>query len=169
MKEIYRATSQNGRWGLALVSEGLQPGCLRQPVQAAITALGTAEGRDVFRVEPTDLPQWALVGGDLEPLAGATVVNAQSLQGGDSVTLLLLSRQAIIKSYGYKRRSSTITYYEDGEAKAVPASVLLAIGVLPETPIPEPIPAPEPFDPAAMEPEARGALAKALAKALGRD
>lgn len=169
MKEIYRATSQNGRWGLALVSEGLQPGCLRQPVQATITALGTAEGRDVFRVEPTDLPQWALVGGDLEPLAGATVVNAQSLQGGDSVTLLLLSRQAIIKSYGYKRRSSTITYYEDGEAKAVPASVLLAIGVLPETPIPEPIPAPEPFDPAAMEPEARGALAKALAKALGRD
>ena len=165
MKEIYRATSQNGRWGLALVSEGLQPGCLRQPVQATITALGCAEGRDVFRLEPTDLPQWALVGDDLEPLAGATVVNTQSLQGGDSVTLLLLSRQAIIKSYGYKRRRSTITYYEDGEAKDVPASVLLALGVLPEAPIP----VPEPFDSAAMEPEARGALAKALAKALGRD
>lgn len=169
MKEIYRATSQNGRWGLALVSEGISPEVLRQPVQATITALGCAEGRDVFRVEPTDLPQWALVGGDLEPLAGATVVNAQSLQGGDSVTLLLLSEQAIVKSYGYKHRSSRITYYEDGEAKAVPASVLLAIGVLPETPIPEPIPAPEPFNPTAMEPEARGALAKALAKALGRD
>ena len=169
MKEIYRATSQNGRWGLALVSEGIEPGGLRQPVQATITALGAAEGRDVFRVEPTDLPQWALVGDDLEPLAGATVVNTQSLQGGDSVTLLLLSRQAIIKSYGYKRRRSTITYYEDGEAKDVPASVLLALGVLPEAPIPEPIPAPEPFDHATMEPEARGALAKALAKALGRD
>ena len=146
-----------------LFRSDLQPDCLRQPVQATITALGTAEGRDVFRVEPTDLPQWALVGGDLEPLAGATVVNAQSLQGGDSVTLLLLSRQAIVRSYGYKRRSSTITYYEDGEAKDIPASVLLALGVLPETPIPEP------FDPAAMEPEARGALAKALAEALGRD
>ena len=169
MKEIYRATSQNGRWGLALVSEGIQPSCLRQPVQATITALGSAEGRDVFRVEPTDLPQWALVGDDLEPLAGATVVNAQSLQGGNSVTLLLLSRQAIIKSYGYKRRSSTITYYEDGEAKDIPASVFLALGVLPETPIPEPIPAPEPFDHAAMESEARGALAKALSEALGRD
>lgn len=169
MKEICRATSQNGRWGLALVSEGLQPGCLRQPVQATITALGNAEGRDVFRLEPTDKPQWALVGDDLEPLAGASVVIAQNLQGGDSVTLLLLSRQAIVRSYGYKRRSSTITYYEDGEAKNVPASVLLAIGVLPETPIPEPIPAPEPFNPTAMEPEARGALAKALAKALGRD
>jgi len=165
LKEIYRATSQNGRWGLALVSEGISPEDLRQPVQATITALGTAEGRDVFRLEPTDKPQWALVGGDLEPLAGATVVNAQSLQGGDSVTLLLLSRQAIVKSYGYKRRRSTITYYEAGEAKAIPASVLLALGVLPEAPIPEPIPAPEPFDPAAMEPESRGALAKAL----GRD
>lgn len=86
-------------------------------------------------------------------------------RGGDSVTLLVLSERAIIKSYGYKRRSSTITYYEAGEAKAIPASVLLALGVLPEAPIPEPIPAPEPFDPAAMEPEARGALAKAL----GRD
>lgn len=165
MKEIYRATSQNGRWGLALVSEGIEPGGLRQPVQTTITALGTAEGRDVFRLEPTDRPQWALVGGDLEPLAGASTVIAQNLQGGDSVTLLLLSRQAIVRSYGYKRRSSTITYYEDGEAKDVPASVLLAIGVLPEAPIPEPIPAPEPFDPTAMEPEARGALAKAL----GRD
>ena len=169
MKEIYRATSQNGRWGLALVSEGISPEDLRQPVQATITALGTAEGRNVFRVEPTELPQWALVGGDLEPLAGASTVNTQSLQGGDSVTLILLSRQAIIKRYGYKRRSSRITYYEDGEAKAIPASVLLALGVLPEAPIPEPIPAPEPFDPAAMEPEARGALAKALSEALGRD
>ena len=169
MKEIYRATSQNGRWGLALVSEDLQPDCLRQPVQATITALGSAEGRDVFRLEPTDRPQWALVGGDLEPLSGASTVIAQNLQGGDSVTLLLLSKRAIVRSYGYKRRSSTITYYEDGETKAVPASVLLALGVLPEAPIPEPIPAPEPFDSATMEPEARGALAKALAKALGRD
>ena len=169
MKEIYRATSQNGRWGLALVSEGISPEDLRQPVQATITALGTAEGRDVFRLEPTDKPQWALVGGDLEPLAGATVVNAQSLQGGDSVTLLLLSRQAIVKDYGYKRRSSRIRFFDDGVKKSIPSSVLLALGVLPEAPIPEPIPAPEPFDPTAMEPEARGALAKALAKALGRD
>lgn len=68
----------------------------------------------------SDKPQWALVGDDLEPLAGASIVIAQNLQGGDSVTLLLLSERAIIKSYGYKRRSSTITYYEDGEAKAIP-------------------------------------------------
>ncbi len=169
MKEIYRATSQNGRWGLALVSEGISPEDLRQPVQATITALGSAEGHDVFRLEPTDKPQWALVGGDLEPLAGATVVNTQSLQGGDSVTLLLLSRQAIVKDYGYKRRSSRIRFFDDGVKKSIPSSVLLALGVLPEAPIPEPIPAPEPFDPTAMEPEARGALAKALAKALGRD
>lgn len=169
MKEIYRATSQNGRWGLALVSEGISPEDLRQPVQATITALGSAEGRDVFRLEPTDRPQWALVGGDLEPLAGATVVNAQSLQGGDSVTLLLLSERAIVKSYGYKRRSSRVRFFDDGVEKPIPSSVLLALGVLPGSPKPEPIPAPEPFDPAAMEPEARGALAKALAKALGRD
>lgn len=168
MKEIYRATSQNGRWGLALVSEGISP-MPYTPVRATITALGTAEGHDVFRLEPTDKPQWALVGGDLEPLAGASTVIARNLQGGDSVTLLLLSEQAIVKSYGYKHRSSRITYYEDGEAKAIPASVLLALGVLPEAPIPEPIPAPEQFNPTAMEPEARGALAKALAKALGRD
>lgn len=165
LKEIYRATSQNGRWGLALVSEGIFPEDLRQPVQATITALGSAEGHDVFRLEPTDLPQWALIGDDLVPLAGATVVNAQNLQGGDSVTLLLLSRQAIVKDYGYKRRSSRIRFFDDGVKKSIPSSVLLALGVLPETPIPEPIPAPEPFDPATMKPKARGALAKAL----GRD
>ena len=50
LKEIYRATSQNGRWGLALVSEGIFPEDLRQPVQATITALGSAEGHDVFRL-----------------------------------------------------------------------------------------------------------------------
>lgn len=169
MKEIYRATSQNGRWGLALVSEGISPEDLRQPVQATITALGTAEGRNVFRVEPTELPQWALVGGDLEPLAGASTVNTQSLQGGDSVTLLLLSERAIVKSYGYKRRSSRIRFFDDGVEKPIPSSVLLALGVLPGSPKPKPISAPEPFDPTAMEPEARGALAKALSEALGRD
>ena len=56
MKEIYRATSQNGRWGLALVSESISP-MPYTPVRATITALGCAESRDVFRLEPTDKPQ----------------------------------------------------------------------------------------------------------------
>lgn len=165
MKEIYRATSQNGRWGMSLVSEGIAEAPRREPVRASITRLGAAEGLDVFRLEPTDRPQWALVGGDLEPLAGASTVNAQSLQGGDCVSLLLLSEQAIVKSYGYKRRSSCITYYEAGIAKPVPASVLLALGLLPGAPAPEEVPPPPAFEPAQMEPEQRGALAAALAAA----
>lgn len=54
MKEIYRATSQNGRWGLALVSEGISP-MPYTPVQATMEpeargalakALAKALGKD---------------------------------------------------------------------------------------------------------------------------
>lgn len=170
MKQIYWNTSQNGRWGISIVSETLyQEADVRltsgKTLQATISYLGITEGHRVYRLEKTDKQQWAVIFGDAVALAGASVVYSESLQGGACCSLLLLSEQAIVKTYGYKRRSSQIHYYEQGQEKNIPASVLLALGLLPDTPEPEEVPPPPTFDPAGMEPQAKGALAEALRKA----
>lgn len=171
MKEIFRATSQNGRHGIAVVSGDLYQGQgeyfpRHRPVQAALHKLGVVEGHTVLSITTTDAPQWALILDDAVPLAGASVIAADDLQGGNAVTFLFLSEQAIVKTFGYARRSSRIRYYERGQEKSIPASVLLALGLLPDdTPKPEEIPPPPAFDIAGMAPETKGALADALRKA----
>ena len=147
MKEIYRTTSQNGRWGLALVSEGIPELTRSTPVQAALTTLGETEGHRVVRIEPTDDPQWAVIYScDAEPLSGASRVETIDLQGNSYVTLLLLGPRALVRTWGYKGRSSRVLYYEDGQQQDVPASVLLALGMLDSKVIPSTVPPPPAFD-----------------------
>lgn len=57
MKQIYRATSQNGRHGVAVVSNTLFQGDgeywrTHRPVQASVVRIGTTEGHEVFRLDP---------------------------------------------------------------------------------------------------------------------
>lgn len=165
MKEIYRATSQNGRWGMALVSERFDecPG-RENPLRASITSLGEAEGHRVFRLEPTDAPQWVVVFGDADVISGASLVFGCSLQGNSDVSLVLLSEQALVRVYGYKRRSDRIIYFERGEVRAIPASVLLALGLLNNNTEPQPVAPPPAFDLGEVD-AGKGALAAALAKA----
>ena len=160
MKEIYSVTSQNGRWGLAVVSESIEK--MDNPVQATATRLGDTEGQSVWRVEATDRPQWVMVGGDLEALAGARVLEGMSLQGNSDVTLMLLGPEAIVRRWGYKRRSSCVCFYSNGERQPIPASVLLALGLIPVSEAPEEAAPPPPFR---VDGEHKSAIGQALIEA----
>lgn len=145
MEEIYRAISQNGRWGISLVSEGF-PEIKRRcpdPMQAGIWELGTVNGIKTFRIEPTDKMQWVYVSEDTEVLSGGYTPCRMNLQGGRTASLHILSRKALVKKYGYKRRSSEIVFFRDGVEVKMPASVLLALGLVPQGQVPRELPAPE--------------------------
>ena len=144
MKEIYSVYSQNGRWGVSVVSETFEN--LSEPVQATVTRVGRTSGMDVYRAETTDSPQWLVIRDDAVPISGADIIQRCNLQGNRSTTLLLIGPEAIIRCYGYKRRSSHIEYFKDGVQKRVPDSVLLAMGAIPNSEDPEVIPAPPAFN-----------------------
>lgn len=144
MKEIYSVYSQNGRWGVSVVSETLTS--CAQPVQAKVTRVGRASGMDVYQAEATDDPQWLVIRDDADPISGAAMIQRCNLQGNRSTTLMLIGMEAIIRCYGYKRRSSHIEYFKDGVQKRVSDSVLLAMGAIPNSEDSEVIPAPPAFN-----------------------
>lgn len=145
MKEIFWAESQNGRWGVSIVSESYSPVDTAFPVQAEITALGAVAGKNIYRIEKTQKPQWLLVTDDAEPISGASMIETMDMQGHRCVTLLLLGEEAIVREYGYRRRSSIVSYYKRGEVQTIPESVLLALGLIPASHEPEPIGPPPAF------------------------
>ena len=143
MKEIYSVYSQNGRWGVSVVSNTIES--LSEPAQATVTRVGRTSGMDVYQAETTDSPQWLVIRDDAEPISGAETIQRCNLQGNRSTTLLLMGSEAIIRCSGYKRRSSHIEYFKNGVQERIPDSVLLAMGALPNSDDPEEIPAPPAF------------------------
>lgn len=161
MQDIFTAYSTNGRWGLSIVSSDFEALTYGNPVQATVFRLGKTEGRDVLRLDATDKPQWVVVLGDAQPLAGASEVLHVSLQSSRYVTVLLLSEMALVKTLGYKGRSSSVHCYQNGRRADIPSSVLLGLGLLGGTK-PEEVPPPPSFEVEAAPAEVRSALAEAL-------
>lgn len=155
--EVFKARSQNGRWGLSVVAyEGTT-----FPAEGQLQSLGTVEGKETYVFIPGPSRSWVLpMNEEAESIGGATVVACMDLQGGSFASLLLLSPLAVVRTWGYKCRSSRIWAFKEGTLLNVPASVLAAQGLIP-TPdaSPEPIPAPAPL---------QGALATALLQTLQR-
>ena len=151
MKMIFEARSTNGRWGMAIVG----PEGTKLPAQGSLASLGTVAGIETYLFTPSETGTWILAGGDLQPHGGATTVRTMNLQSSSSATILLLGPEAVVEQYGYKRRSSRFVAYVAGEAQDIPASILLAMGII----------APE-SAPAAIEPPPAlsGAMANAFAK-----
>lgn len=84
-----------------------------------------------------------MAGGDIKAHGGATTVVSRDLQSSQFATIILLGPEAVIEQYGYKRRSSRYVAYVNGEARDIPASILLAMGIIasestPTTSIPPP-------------------------------
>ena len=130
--EIKRATSNNGRWGIVIVGpKGLS---IDEPQEGRLVSLGVIEGHHTFQFfsEPGS-SKWYLVRGDLTPLAGCEVVKSEDLQSSYYATLLVGGEFFAFRSYGRKRRSSTITCYYRGQRVDVPATVLAAMGLVPCT------------------------------------
>ena len=139
MKVIFEARSTNGRWGMAIVG----PEGTKLPAQGSLASLGTVAGIETYLFTPSETGTWILAGGDLQPRGGATTVRTMNLQSSSSATILLLGPEAVIEQYGYKRRSSRYVAYVNGEARDIPASILLAMGIIasestPTTSIPPP-------------------------------
>lgn len=130
--ELVRASSTNGRWGLVVLGP---KGCdLYAPQEGRMEFLGTIERRETFLFWPeVGSNKWFLVGGDVVPLAGATIVKKISLQSNEEATVILGGSFFAVRSYGYKRRSQAITCYLKGQEIKASAAVLAAMGVIPCT------------------------------------
>lgn len=130
--ELVHASSTNGRWGLIII--GPKGRDIHTPQEGRLESLGALEGRETYRFTPeVGSGQWFMVGGDLEPVAGASVVCNVSLQSSNEATIILGGEFFAVKSYGYKRRSSHLTCYFKGQEIKASAAVLASMGLVPCT------------------------------------
>ena len=127
IQEVFKAISTNGRWGLAVVAETK----VIFPAKGKLTLLGTFEGGKTFKFTGDESGQWIYVGGDLVPIAGAAVVESESLQSGNHATIVAGGDFFVVKDYGYMRRRSEILAFKDGVRIKLPATVMAAMGLIP--------------------------------------
>jgi hypothetical protein len=151
--------STNGRWGIALVGDLTEVELMR-PVQGTIRHLGTVGGVDTWQITPGQTGEWYWLTGDVEVVGGAIVLSQMGLQSNGEATLLCLTDEAVIKTYGYKRRSSRFSALINGEGKDIPDAVLAAMGLVQGENVrkDDDLPKPEPL---------KGAMASAFAKLKG--
>jgi len=157
MKQIECNWSQNGRWGIALVTEddNLEIDRGRNVFPGTIVHVGTTAGLSTWKLMPVE-GYYTLLGSDMEVLSGGTVAERSSLQGGHVRTYAVIGPVAIVRHWGYDRRGCDIYLYKDGVKTNVPSPVLLAMGLV----APDADPLPEP-----VVPEVNPAIAEALRKA----
>jgi hypothetical protein len=152
--------STNGRWGISLVASGLDEDALKRPIQGTIRHLGNVAGFDTWEVSPCESGEWYWLADDVEVVGGAVVLSEMGLQSNGQATLMRLSAEAVVKSYGYKRRSSRYVALVNGERRDIPDAVLAAMGLVQGSGVREAdsLPKPEPL---------QGAMAAAFAKLKG--
>ena len=129
--EIVKAVSTNGYWGMSLVGpKGLH---LNVPQEGHLETLGEIE-LDTFRFTPIPgCGEWWVLDGEVEAVTGCRVAFHGSLQSGNYWSLVVGGQFFAIRSYGYKRRSSEITCYKNGQVIKASAAVLAAMGIIPAT------------------------------------
>lgn len=128
--EIVHDTSTNGRWGVVILGPA---GCkLGTPQEGRMESLGKIEGHATFRFTPEiGSGKWFLYGDDIVPVAGAAIVASGDLQSSNGWTILVGGEFLAVRSYGYKRRSETLTCYLRGQEIQASAAVLASMGVIP--------------------------------------
>jgi hypothetical protein len=139
MKAIFKARSQNGRWGMQIVcahEREVAPARTGDVLQGSLKPLGRSAGTDCFEFVPIgkggDPETFIVIGSDLDQVQGpAKTVLSLDLQGNDQVTILVARPGACWKSYGYKRRGSSWQMLTaDGTIETPPVGVLLAAGII---------------------------------------
>lgn len=130
MKELYKAKSQNGRWGLAIAGEEGKI-CEGIPFFGKLISLGKVSGVDTYRLDKgTDC--FCILEKDTKAITNSKEIKILDLQGGSFVSLLAINPKgySLIKVFGYKYRSSWYKCYKDGEEVNIPESVLVAMGLI---------------------------------------
>ena len=133
MKEIWSESSTNGRWGLSIVApEGVELPQWSSPLlEGGIVPLGTVGGVETFRFVPGETGTYILATRQgIKAHGGATVMACRDMQSGSMASIVVLGQEAVVEMIGYKGRSSTISAYIGGVRKPIPASVLLAMGLV---------------------------------------
>ena len=135
MKAVLSARSQNGRWGVQIVSRDEEA---RFPAQGSLRPLGTSAGITCFEFVPGETGTWVVTGEDLDNVQGPATVAAQiGLQGNGDITIIVARPGAAWKSYGYKRRGSSWQMLTgEGSVIEPPVSVLLAAGIIQPAEVP---------------------------------
>ena len=146
MKELFKRKSTNGRSGLAIVG----PDDAEFPARGTVRKLGTVDGVQTWELIPdSSATTWVVIAEDVKVHGGATLAAAMDLQSGNHASIVVLSAQAVVQHYGYKRRSSRTVAYIDGVRTAIPETVLYAMGLLAQKPaepeVSAPIAEPEPL------------------------
>lgn len=126
MKEVFSAISQNGRWGISIVSGD----SVEFPAEGSIEYLGKVSGIETFLFKKEQTNTWVVVGGDLKPHKGGKVVISGYLQGLVKRTILLIEKEAIVEEFGYKGKSSHFVAYTNGNCSRITGPVLLALGLI---------------------------------------
>lgn len=112
LAEIFRATSVNGRWGLAVVA----PKGVQLPAEGSLRFIGTIGGTETYVFTPGPTMIWVrAVWGNAIPRAGAAVVSSMSLQGRSYVTLLVTGPYALIEVPCRRGQGSTYYAYKEGK------------------------------------------------------
>jgi len=145
--KVWECRSTNGRWGMALVAAAPIEG-RRSIFPGRAVPLGEVAGTATFRLDPGEPGEWVVCGGDLVPVegSGAVLIKSISLQSYQTGTIINARAGAILRWTGYKGRAAGFQAVGgDGRLVDVPASVLLALGLIqPDEPPAEVEPAREP-------------------------
>lgn len=144
MNVIYTDRSTNGRWGVDIVSStycrGKHPNigveCILDPdgkpvdfpLRGVVTDLGEVDGIRVIRIEYDPEAQTWLAFGEL--INGGTQVLEMSLQSHRFLSLNVIGPVAVLRTYGYRRRSSTTFLVKNGQPVELSPSQLLALGLI---------------------------------------
>ena len=132
MKEIYKAMSQNGRYGVSIVSETIDTidGLLR----AEISLIGRFPkckhrgfGIYVYRIEKTDKPQWISIYDvcNAYPISGCTKLIDISLQNNGDFSIILMGPKALLETgeSGIRFKHYEYLYYENGKKTRIPDNI----------------------------------------------
>jgi len=144
MKELFKAASTNGRWGMVIAGpedyeqkEGFAGINTGISFFGKLIDLGEVNGFKTYRFDPLDPSSqadggnWFLVMDDAEAMVGAEKIFSKGLQSGRVVTLFALASDfAVVREWGYDRRSSWFVTYVNGKKQDVPDAVLVAAGVV---------------------------------------
>ena len=137
VNKIFEATSTNGRWGVDVFTPSADFIAHEQSLsdrhlvlQGHLEDKGKSVKRRVFVFTPDpNADTFYLFGDDVVALEAAKTVYTEGLQSNAYVTIIAMGPQAIVKEYGYKRRSAETYLYINGRIRDS-GSILVALGLV---------------------------------------
>lgn len=108
--------------------------------QSVLSSMGKAGQLDLYDFIPDKEVDcfYKIFDREIIPVVGAVIVKEYYLQNfGSHATMVAMGPMAVIKTLGYKGRTSSLTCYINGEITNIPVEILIAGGLVPPTKEPE--------------------------------